>query len=48
MRVTGALPLRECASALARLRDSDVCGGFKRIRMAMQKLWEGDGESFGT
>ena len=48
MRVTGVLPLRECASALARLGESDVCGGFRRIRMAMKILWEGDGETCGT
>ena len=44
----GVLPLRECASALARLGESDVCGGFRRIRMAMKILWEGDGETCGT
>ena len=45
VRVRGGLPLVECVRALARLGVSDVCGGFRRRRMAMQVLWEAGVES---
>ena len=44
VRVRGGLPLVECVRALARLGVSDVCGGFRRGRRAMQVLWEAGAE----
>ena len=55
----GARRLRHCASAgwvsvegvcasIGPLGGIRLCGGFRRIRMAMKILWEAGGESCGT
>ena len=45
VRVRGGLPLVERARELARLGESEVCGGFRRTRMAKKILRDAGGES---